>query len=682
MKKKLIRVAVIISCLTVLMSALAFTVSAASYQTFTYNISGSKLVSPDAYTPTMRIDSSYMNLDVALSTPVDLFCGPNGDVYIVDSGNNCVYVLDEYYKYKFTIKSFTNSSGISDILSGPQGGYATDKYIYVCDTDNSRIVLFDLNGQYVKHFEKPSSDIFEEDSLYKPSAIAVDNAGRMYVVSSTTYEGVMLFNSNGNFESFLGAQQTSGGVASTIISSLFSNGKKKTYVPTEFSNITIDSENFIYITSKLEKPFIKKVSASNTDVLAKNGFFEPYGNIDTDSLIVDLALGPEKSWTIADQNDSVLYTYDQYGNLMFAFGQSGYQLGNITKIGSIAYHNEDLLVMDISQNNITIFTRTDYGDLLINALKNENERNYGTTVQDYRDILRRNSNFDQAYVGIGRANYNNHKWSEAMNNFKAAYDTTNYSAAFKMYRQEVASKFFILIPIIVIGLIAALTYLFTYAKKVNKRTALKITKRTFGEEFLYGFHVIMHPFEGFYDLKHERRGSVRAAFAFLAIGVASFAYQGFGRAYLFNPTETYPSIFSQCLSLVVPVMLWVTANWCLTTLFDGEGSFKDIFIATCYALLPLAFFIIPATALTNVLSLSEANLYNILITLAWVWVGLLVFCGTMVTHDYSLVKNVITCIGTVVAMVFIMFCGMLFSALLVRMIGFVSNIVTEISYRL
>lgn len=682
MKKKLIRVAVIISCLTVLMSALAFTVSAASYQTFTYNISGSKLVSPDAYTPTMRIDSSYMNLDVALSTPVDLFCGPNGDVYIVDSGNNCVYVLDEYYKYKFTIKSFTNSSGISDILSGPQGGYATDKYIYVCDTDNSRIVLFDLNGQYVKHFEKPSSDIFEEDSLYKPSAIAVDNAGRMYVVSSTTYEGVMLFNSNGNFESFLGAQQTSGGVASTIISSLFSNGKKKTYVPTEFSNITIDSENFIYITSKLEKPFIKKVSASNTDVLAKNGFFEPYGNIDTDSLIVDLALGPEKSWTIADQNDSVLYTYDQYGNLMFAFGQSGYQLGNITKIGSIAYHNEDLLVMDISQNNITIFTRTDYGDLLINALKNENERNYGTTVQDYRDILRRNSNFDQAYVGIGRANYNNHKWSEAMDNFKAAYDTTNYSAAFKMYRQEVASKFFILIPIIVIGLIAALTYLFTYAKKVNKRTALKITKRTFGEEFLYGFHVIMHPFDGFYDLKHERRGSVRAAFAFLAIGVASFAYQGFGRAYLFNPTETYPSIFSQCLSLVVPVMLWVTANWCLTTLFDGEGSFKDIFIATCYSLLPLAFFIIPATALTNVLSLSEANLYNILITLAWVWVGLLVFCGTMVTHDYSLVKNVITCIGTVVAMVFIMFCGMLFSALLVRMIGFVSNIVTEISYRL
>ena len=367
---------------------------------------------------------------------------------------------------------------------------------------------------------------------------------------------------------------------------------------------------------------------------------------------------------------------------MFAFGQSGYQLGNITKIGSIAYHDNDLLVLDVAQNNITIFTRTDYGDQLVKALKNENDRNYGTTVTDYQNILRRNSNFDQAYVGIGRAMYNNYDWSAAMENYKAAHNTTDYSAAFKMYRQELANKWFLPIIILVIAILAGLTWLFTYAKKINKRTATKITKRTFGEEFFYVFHVILHPFDGFYDLKHEKRGSVRAALVFLALGVVSFAYQGVGRAYLFNPTETYPSIFSQALSLIVPVMLWVTANWCLTTLFNGEGSFKDIFVATCYALFPLTFFIIPATALTNVLTLNEANLYNIMIVVAWVWVGLLVFCGTMVTHDYSLFKNVITCIGTIVAMAFIMFCALLFSSLLVKMIGFVSGIITELSYRI
>ena len=132
----------------------------------------------------------------------------------------------------------------------------------------------------------------------------------------------------------------------------------------------------------------------------------------------------------------------------------------------------------------------------------------------------------------------------------------------------------------------------------------------------------------------------------------------------------------------MPVLLWVTANWCLTTLFDGEGSIKDIFIATCYSLVPLILFMIPATAITNVLTLSEASIYNMLMTLGWVWVGILIFFGTMVTHDYSLMKNVITTIGTVVGMAFIMFCGVLFSTLLVKMVNFISGIVTEISYRM
>ena len=141
-------------------------------------------------------------------------------------------------------------------------------------------------------------------------------------------------------------------------------------------------------------------------------------------------------------------------------------------------------------------------------------------------------------------------------------------------------------------------------------------------------------------------------------------------------------MFSTCISLLVPVLLWVTANWCLTTLFDGEGSIKDIFIATCYSLVPLILFMIPATAITNVLTLSEASIYSMLMTLGWVWVGILIFFGTMVTHDYSLMKNVITTIGTVVGMAFIMFCGVLFSTLLVKMVNFISGIVTEISYRM
>ena len=68
-------------------------------------------------------------------------------------------------------------------------------------------------------------------------------------------------------------------------------------------------------------------------------------------------------------------------------------------------------------------------------------------------------------------------------------------------------------------------------------------------------------------------------------------------------------------------------------------------------------------------------------TIAFIWVALLLFFGTMITHDYSLFKNLITIVGTVVAMAFIVFLVLLFSMLLAKLVGLVSNIITEIQYR-
>ena len=129
-------------------------------------------------------------------------------------------------------------------------------------------------------------------------------------------------------------------------------------------------------------------------------------------------------------------------------------------------------------------------------------------------------------------------------------------------------------------------------------------------------------------------------------------------------------------------MLWVTANWCLTTLFDGEGSFKDIFIACSYSLLPLILLVIPATIYSNFATVAELDIVSFIGTIAFIWTGMLIFCGMMVTHDYSLGKNFITSLGTIVGMAFIMFIGILFTTLLGKIISFVSNIIIEINYRL
>jgi hypothetical protein len=268
-----------------------------------------------------------------------------------------------------------------------------------------------------------------------------------------------------------------------------------------------------------------------------------------------------------------------------------------------------------------------------------------------------------------------------MEYYKIAYNTADYSTAFAQWRKEWLSQYNWVVPLVAIVLCVLIWLFFRYAGKVNKRASVSGTKKTLWEELLYAFHLIFHPFDGFWDLKHEKRGSLRAALIILALTVVSFAYQAVGQSYLYNPRISYTSVFMQLAGLLVPLLLFVTANWCLTTLFEGEGSFKDVFIACCYSLTPIVLLIPASTLLTHAVTESETGFVSLLVSVCYVWLALLLFFGTMVTHGYSFGKNFITCLGTIVGMAIIMFVGFLFSSLVGKMLTFVTSIVTEISYR-
>ena len=146
------------------------------------------------------------------------------------------------------------------------------------------------------------------------------------------------------------------------------------------------------------------------------------------------------------------------------------------------------------------------------------------------------------------------------------------------------------------------------------------------------------------------------------------------------PSDSVPYAHQRPTS--VPLLLFVLANWCLTTLFDGEGSFKDVFVAASYCLTPIPILVIPATIVSNFVTSSEAGLITLFTTIAFVWMGLLLFCATMITHDYSMGKNLITFIGTIVGMAFIMFVAVLFSTLVAKLVSLITNIVVELRFRM
>ena len=701
------------------------TAAGSAYQTYVYDIDGDPLYSPDAYTALKTVDSDDMGLDIPIETPGDMITDLAQNVYIADTGNNRIVVLDRYYKVKFTIAEFSNDQGVPDSLSAPQGVFVSepndkyDKLIWVCDTGSNRIVVFDENGKFVKIIEEPESSLFDTDSVYKPVAMAVDAYNRLYVVSSTTYQGIIVMTDEGEFTGFIGAQQVAIS-AWDIIWRRFQTDEQREQqeqlVSTEFNNIAINRDKgLVYVTTStideanvnsaitsgakdgIYSP-VKLLNANGDEIMRRNGFWIPAGEIDyttmagtsTDgaqiatgvSRVIDAAVGPLDTWSIIDESRNRIYTYDFNGNLLFAFGDSGTMLGNLASIEAIAYQDTNMLILDKTNDNITVYQRTEYGNILLDAIAAEASQDFDLAIDLWTEVLKRNSNFDSAYVGIGQAMYRNKDYANSLTYFESAYDTANWSNSYKEIRKEWMSTYFLLLIAIIVGLILAVLFFFRWMAKINKKVATSGKKRTFGQELAYAFHLIFHPFDGFWDLKHEKRGSVRGAIFYILLAIFTFYYQAIGQGYLLDPYGGFASVWAQVLGVLVPLFLFVLANWCLTTLFEGEGSFKDIFIATSYSLAPLPLLIIPATIYSNFCITTEVDIIGFIGTLAFIWLGLLVFFGTMVTHDYSMGKNVITFLGTIVAMVFIMFVAVLFTTLIGKIVSLITNIVTEIQYRL
>ncbi|MBQ7363454.1 MAG: YIP1 family protein [Clostridia bacterium] len=724
MKSRLLKLAVIALSLVMIFGGITASAYDA-YDTYTYSIDGLAMKSPAAYSASASMNSYDIGLvnekygNKVLTDASDIFADCDGNVYVADRGNNRIVVLNKYYSVTAVISDYVDEFGRAQTLSTPEGVYVTDpsktsdgsSYIYVCDTGNSRIVIFDREYNYVRTITCPQSPLLNSTE-FVPSAIAVDIYGRIFVVSLKAYQGIIVLSSDGDFTGYIGAQKVTYSVIQMIWRRFQTKEQREAQVQNisvSYNNITVDDDGFVYATSdKIDETKqlsaiqskspdyspVKKLNSTGSQIMKRNGFFDPGGEVDVFypkdvSKINDVALGAEGSWTILDYRHSKFFTYDQSGNLLFAFGDKGDQLGNGVELKGITYQVIDgvyyLLALDNTGSTgykITVYSPTEYCDKIISALRNQNNHLYSASIDDWQEVLTRNNNFDLAYIGIGKALYSQGKYNEAQDALANAYETDYASKAFSEARKDVIGKWIIPIVIAAIVLLVVAVKFLAFAKKKNKATSLKVGRKTYLEELLYVFHLVFHPFDGFWDLKHEKRGSVRAATTFLVLTVLAFFYNSIGKGYLFNPRGTSMTIFMAILSVTLPVFLWAVSNWCLTTLFDGEGSFKDIYIATCYSLAPLALMLTVSTLLTNVLSGSEAMIVTLVTGIGIVWSLILIFFGMLVTHDYSLSKNFITTLGTIVAMLIIMFVAILFSSLLVKMVSFVTGLVSEIVNRL
>ncbi|MBQ8449102.1 MAG: DUF1282 family protein [Clostridia bacterium] len=723
--KKSSKILVAVLCLLMLLTSIPVFAASAPYETYTYSMDGEPMASPHAYVPDRTVSNFDMGLNTALTNPKDLFVGPDGNIYISDAPSGTygicrVIVLDSEFKYQFEITGFINQNGIRDSFSTPDGLFVNEENIYVCDSENQRIVVFDLVGNFVRMIEAPQADVMGEDTIFHPVAVSVDASGKLYVVSDQTYSGVFALEADGSFICFIGAQKADVPLATRIRRIFFPDVVAEEYITSAYNNITIDADGFVWVTtddidqetlataiSSGDATYapVKRLNNQGVDIMRRNGFFIPAGEVsfkndasssagtssssgssstsaaNGPSKLIDVALGPNGMWSVIDSSRCRIYTYDSDGNMLFAFGDKGQQLGNLSQPTALAYSESALLVLDSTLKSITVYKREPYGDVIDKALGFTAERKYNDALTMWNEIYKNNTNFDAALVGIGTNLYREGDYEASLEYFKAAGDITSYSDSFKAIRKAWVENWVLLLIAIVVIAIVLLSKFLGYVGKKNKEGITKLGKRTLWEEFIYGFYLIMHPFDGYWDLRHEKRGSVRAAILIDAVVVLSTIYYTVGSAYIFNPNKSEANPFSGILTVFVPLMLWCVSNWCLTTLFDGEGNFKDIFISTSYALFPLVILLIPVTVATNFATLDESAMISLVMSIGFIWLGMLVFFGMATTHGYSMGKNILITGATILGMMFIMFIMMLFTNLIQQMVMFVTDIVSEVSFR-
>ncbi len=199
----------------------------------------------------------------------------------------------------------------------------------------------------------------------------------------------------------------------------------------------------------------------------------------------------------------------------------------------------------------------------------------------------------------------------------------------------------------------------------------------------YGTYVIFHPFDGFWDLSHEKRGTLAAAHTFLGLFLLTWVLRLMCTNFQFiSAPLQYINIYEQCGSLLLPFLILCIANWGLSTLFDGKGRFQDIYMAMCYALVPFILIQLPLVLLSHMISFDEYAYYTVLAGISVIWSLGLVFVGLMQVHDYSAGKTVIFLVATVIGAMIIMFLMLVFFSLLSDAVSYFVSLYREIVFRL
>ncbi len=468
------------------------------YDVYNYDRWGDPIPSQAGYSAERSVTGHDLGIG-AMNMPSDIFCAFDGNFYIADTGNNRIIAVNsDFDKAVRTYESFIMPNGTKTNLKKPSGVFlsAENQYMYIADTDNSRVLVADLEGYVIKEITKPESEIYDSRRTFNPERVIADKAGNVYVVLNNITTGAAMFSPDGEFTGFYGANrvQPTAEIIGDYFAELFMSDEKKARrtrsVPTGITSFDIDGDFIFTCTSSTEQTAdtVKKLNAAGKNIFADNeavfGDYAPMYDTSQNRLlasaIVDIDIAEDGNINCLDLTMGRIFQYDEDCNLLFIVGTNSSQTGGFRQAAALESYGDRLYVTDTMKNTVTIFRETEFGEIVHKASYLHNEGLYEEALNPWLEVLERDGNYRRAYLGVAAAKLRSGEYEEAMEYAKLADAGKIYDKAFEGYRMDFIKRNFELI--ILGGIFAGIAVAGIIRSRKEKKAALAAAKSTEKEE--------------------------------------------------------------------------------------------------------------------------------------------------------------------------------------------------------
>lgn len=686
MRKKL---AIVLAVLLLFICG-ATTVCASENTTYTYTISvnDSWIRTQDAYMP----GNIYMK-NLGLSNPEDIFI-VGKTMYVADTGNSRVVIYDLE-----TEKSWHFGE---NILSAPRGLYVTDNGdIYVADGSAEKVFVFDKKGNKKREIGRPDSYLFSDLSDYKPKNLVVTKEGNLFVCGEGSYEGLMQFDAKGEFQGYFAANKKYLDFMEIIEDMILSEEMKQEQVmrrPRPIFNLDISDRDLVYtVTQTDEMSYEWKAAAAKQEnclklhnlagvnILSRSKFMNDEWNF------VDVASGLYGN-SYALTYTGLIYEYDSNGDLIFSFGGRAVtdeRSGTFTYSVAIETDKDGFVyVLDREKAYVQVFYPTDFAVATHQAIHDLENGNYDKSEKTWSNVLKLNGMARIAHMGYGKTLFHQQRFSEALEEFRFARNRSYYSDTFWEIRDEWMSKNMVYFLAILI-LFVLYVIVSSIIKKRHPQLAVKKVKpvpttkgKRFLHDILYFRSMLRHPIDGYYYLKRGQVGSMASAtFLYLVAFVVYLADTLFrGFVFGFAAVEETPMLF-MAIVFVVVCILFVIGNYMVASINEGEGSLRNLYIMLPYALSPYIVITPFVVAATYVLTLNEGFLVEFGWMIALIWSLALILIGLNETHNYSFRETIKNVLLTVFFMIIAVIAIAVLYLLWAQVLTFFEDLLLEVQYR-